>query len=72
MVIAHEMEDAVDQQKKNLFLRSPADGRRLSLGRFRRDDHITQDRGRERRRVPRPHGKGNDIGRTIAVKILAV
>ena len=72
MVIAHEMEDAVDQQEKNLLLRPPANSRGLSLGSFCRDDYISQDRGMGRRRVPRSHGERNDVGGSVAVKILAV
>jgi len=72
MVIAHEMEDAVDQQEKNLFLRLPAHSRGVSLGRFCRNNYISQDRGMGRSRVPRTHGKRDDVGGSVAVKILAV
>ena len=72
MVIAHEVEDAVDHQEKDLLLCLPANGRGLSLGSFCRNNHISQDRGMERRRVPRIHGKRDDIGGSVAVEILAV
>ena len=72
MIIAHEMEDAVDQQEKNFFPYPSADRCGLSLGRFCRNDHISQDRGMGRRRVLRSHGKRNDVGGSVAVKILAV
>ena len=72
MVIAHEMEDAVDHQEKNLFLRLPANSCSVSLGRFCRDDHISQDRGMERNRVTRTHGERDNVGGSVAVEILAV
>ena len=72
MVVAHEMEDAVDHQEKDLFLRLPANSRGLSPGSFCRDNHISQERGMERSRVPRTHGERDDVGGSVAVKILAV
>jgi len=41
MVIAHEMEDAVDHQEKDLLLCLHANGRSLSLCCLCRDDHIS-------------------------------
>ena len=72
MVITHEMEDAVDQQEKNLFLRLPANSHCLSLGSFCRNNHISQDREMGRSRVPRTHGERDDVGGSVAVEILAV
>jgi len=72
MVIPHEVEDAVDQQEKDLLLRFPANSRGLSLGSFCRNNHVSQDRGMERIRVPRTHGERDNVGGSVAVKILAV
>ena len=72
MVIAHEVEDAVNQQEKDLCLGLPTDSHSLALCRFCGDDHISQNLGMDGSRIPRRHGKSDDIGGTTAVKILTI
>jgi len=72
MVMAHKVKDAVNHQEKNFFLWLPVNSCGLTLGCFCRDDHISQNPGLERPGPPGTHGKRDDIGGTIPVKILTV
>jgi len=72
VIVAHKVEDAVNHQEKNLFSRLSTNGRSLALGCFRRDDYIPQNLGVDGAGLPGGHGKRDDIGGTVAVKILAV
>ena len=72
MVIAHEVEEAVNHQEKDFFLGLLTHGQGLAFCRFRGDDHISQNLGMDCSGIPRRHGKGDDIGGTTAVKILTI
>lgn len=72
MVMAHEVQDAVNQQEENFFLCLPVNSCGLTPGCFCRDDHISQNPGIDRRGHPGTHGKRDDIGGTVTVKILTV
>jgi len=72
MVIAHEVEEAVNHQEKDLFLGLPTHGHGLTFCRFCGDDHISQNLWMDCSGIPRRHGKGDDIGGTTAVKILTI
>lgn len=72
VIVAHKVEDAVNHQEKNLFFCLPASRRGLVSGCFRRDDYIPQNLGVDGAALPGGHGKRDDIGGTVAVKILAV
>jgi len=72
MVITQKMQDAVDYKKDNFFFGFSARCIRVALCGLCRDDHIPQKVRVERIWIAGRHGESDNVGRTVALKILAV
>lgn len=72
MIVAQKMEDAMDHQKEDLVLSLPSNRPGLASGSFYGDDHIPQNLGVNHGRLPTRHGKSDDVGGAVAIKILPV
>jgi len=72
MVIAREMQDAVDQEEKNFLFGLFLDFQGMMFGRLCGYDHISQEFGLNPCRFAGGHRKRNYIGGAVAVKIPAV
>lgn len=72
MVVAQEVQNAVNDKEKNFFLGFFTDFFGLALRGLGGDDQLAQDLRRNRRRRTSFHRERDDIGGTIVVKISAV
>ncbi len=72
MIIAGQVKDSVNQKEENFFLCFTAGFSGLSPGGFGGNDHIPQNPVRKGGETVCSHGKGDDVGGTVAVKVLAV
>lgn len=72
MIVAHKVKDSVNHQEKDFWFRVSPHRPGLALGGLARDDHISENLGIDGGRISRRHGKNDDVGRTMAVEILAV
>lgn len=75
MIIAAEMQHAMDQQRHEFFFQRPAFRLGLTLSRRHRNDDLAEVRSRliEAMRRPRlPKGKGQDVGAAILAPETAI
>ena len=72
MIVTKQMKDTVQQQKSQFMLHR--DGRFGSIlgSALRRDHHVSKQHGRQPAPFTFLHGKGNNIGRPVALQILAI
>lgn len=72
MVIAEEMEDAVQQQEIELTRQGEAGFRGITRRGLGRDHHIAKEERCTADRLPFLLGEGDDIGRLVALQVVAV
>jgi hypothetical protein len=72
MLVANQVENAMDHQKDNHFHVIEAETVRLALGRLNGNHQVTEEMGMEGRKFSLPHGKGQDIGRFIPAEVSPV
>ena len=72
MLIAKQMEDAVDHQEDDHLRSIETETIRLTSGRVHRDDHISQELRVDRNERSFPHGKGKDIGGFVTAQITPI
>lgn len=72
MIIAEQMENAMQQQKNQLMLKRDVRRRRILGGPFRRNHHIPEQQGLQPAAFPFLHGKGDDVGRSITLQIISI
>ena len=72
MIVSDEVEDAVDHQKCDHAYLVETELIRLALGRFDRNDEVTQEIGLKTRGLALAHGKSEDIRRLVPLKILPI
>lgn len=72
MVIVQEMQDAMNEEIRDLIAEWVLPFKRLPLSGLNRNDHIAKHPGMDGGKRPAVHGKGQDIGWKIALEILPV
>lgn len=72
MIVAEEMQHAMDQEVRQFFSDRVAMCLRLTKGGFSGDHHIAEKLRMQMCKRAFAHGKGEDIGRTIDATIIGV
>ena len=72
MIVSDEVKDAVDHQKCDHAYLVETELIRLALGRFDRNDEVTQEIGLKTRGLALAHGESEDIRRLVPLKILPI
>ena len=72
MVIAEEMQDAMNEEIHNLIAEGVLPFKRLPLRGLNRHDHIPEQVRMDVAKRLSNHGKGQDIGWKIALEVLPV
>lgn len=72
MVVAKQMQDAMQQQKAEFLLKRNIRFSSVSSRCVDGDNDITQDIGTKVPSLPLLHGKGDDVGRPVALQIVSI
>jgi hypothetical protein len=72
MIVAEQMQDAVQQQKYQFMLEGNSRVRRVRRRSFRGNHHIPQQQRLQAAPFPFLHGEGDDVGRPVALQIITI
>lgn len=72
MIIAKQMENAVQQQKDELMLVGNAGFGGVPRCRLGGNHHVAKQLGAEIPSLPLAHGKGDDVGRLVPLQVVAI
>jgi len=72
VIVSEEVKDAVDHQKGHHAHFVETELLRLALGRFDRDDEVTEEIRLKTRGFALAHGEGKDVCRLVPLKILPI